>query len=268
MLEEVLSSLAVLALLFGSAGIGMVAAARLPERHQTRETIELMQLTIGLLVTFAAIVLGLLTASVKQSYDATAHDRQEYALQLTWLYQCLEDFGPETDGARADIRSYTAAVIASTWPSEPPPASVEYPNTAGMPRLGAEPKLRTLIDRVGIEIAQLAPSDATHAKMADLCLDRYKSVSHARINVIEDARGDLIDPFYVVLVFWLMVIFGCSGLVAPRHSLSIITIVLAAVSLSTVIFVVLDLSHPYGGFFSIPSTTMRTALASMSSPAP
>jgi hypothetical protein len=35
----------------------------LSERHKTRETIELLQVTVTMLVTFAAIVLGLLITS-------------------------------------------------------------------------------------------------------------------------------------------------------------------------------------------------------------
>ena len=57
-------------LLCSSAGLGILVRPRLPEHHRTRETMELMQITIGLLVTFAALVLGLLTASVKQALIA------------------------------------------------------------------------------------------------------------------------------------------------------------------------------------------------------
>jgi hypothetical protein len=81
--------------------------------------------------------------------------------------------------------------------------------------------------------------------------------------VIEDTRSVLFEPFYQVLVFWLMIIFGCFGLVAPRNSLAVTTIVLCAVSLSSVIFVILDLSTPYEGLFAIPSTAMRSALDAM-----
>jgi uncharacterized membrane protein YagU involved in acid resistance len=45
----------------------------------------MMTLTIGMLVTFAALVLGLITASVKAGCDDAVHYRQEYALQLTEL---------------------------------------------------------------------------------------------------------------------------------------------------------------------------------------
>jgi hypothetical protein len=261
--REIASGLAVFVVLNASAGLGMLVRPRLPERHRTRETVELMQVTIGLLATFAALVLGLLTASVKQGYDNAAHDRQQYALQLALLDRCLHDYGPDTETARANIRGYTAAVIASTWPDEPPPAGVSYPDVSGMPLVGATPVLTALMDRIGLEVNELAPADTPHARVAALCRDRYQDVSHARLSVIEDTRIGLFEPFYRVLVAWLMIIFALFGLVAPRNTLSIITIVLAAVSLSSVIFVILDLSAPYGGFFSIPSITMRTALDAM-----
>ena len=255
--------LAVFLLLCASAALGMYTRVHLPERHRTRETTELMQITIGLLVTFAALVLGLLTASVKQRYDDATQNRQDYALQLTQLDRCLGDYGPDTAAARANVRGYTAAVIASTWPSEPPPAGVAYPSTTNMPRTGASPVLAEVMNQVGIEMSRLTPPDPAHSRILGLCMDQYRDVIHARLVVVEDARVVVFEPFYGVLAFWLMIIFGCFGLVAPRSTLSVITIVLCAISLSSVIFVILDLSRPYGGYFAIPSTTMRTALSTM-----
>jgi hypothetical protein len=71
-----------------------------PETHRTHETIETMQLMITMLVTFAALVLGLLIASVKNSYDNAGRDRQGYALQLTQLDRCLRDYGAVVDSMR------------------------------------------------------------------------------------------------------------------------------------------------------------------------
>lgn len=267
-MREDSSVLAVFLLLCASAALGIYVRSHLPERHRTRETIELMQITIGLLVTFAALVLGLLTASVKQRYDGAAQDRQQYALNLTMLDQCLRDYGPDTAAARANIRSYTAAVIASTWPAEPPPTGIQYPDPRAMPRVGASPALAGLMNQVGLEITRLTPADPPHAKLLDMCLDRYKDVTRARLGVIEDARTQLFEPFYGVLAFWLMIIFACFGLVAPRSVLSFIVIGLCAISLSSVTFVILDLSRPYQGYFAIPSTTMRAALHAMEADTP
>jgi hypothetical protein len=236
---------------------------RLPETHRTRETIETMSLMIGMLVTFAALVLGLLTASVKSGYDSAERGRHAYALQLTQLDRCLRDFGPAADAARADIRSYTAAVIASTWPHETPPAGVDFPDVTRMPLVGANPTLAGLMDRAGQEIRRLDPPDAFHAHIAEDCRAFYLDVLAARLVVIEDSFATLSLPFYSILVFWLMVIFAAFGLAAPPNTLSLIAILLCAVSLSSAIFVISDLSHPYGGMFSISSVDMRRALELM-----
>jgi hypothetical protein len=262
-LPEIVSALVAFVLLCASAGIGIIVGRHLPDRHRTRETIELMHLAIGLLAAFAAIVLGLLTASVKQNYDNAALDRQRYALQLNSLDLCLRDYGPDAASARADLHSYTAAVIASTWPTEPLPVGVSYPDTSHMPRIGPSPVLAHIMDKVGLEISRLTPTDSQHEKIAAFCRVRYEEVLHDRLSVIEDTRTHLSQPFYRLLVFWLMIMFGCFGLLAPRNTLSLVIIALCAVSLSSVMFVIVDLSRPYGGFFSIPSTAMRDALNSM-----
>lgn len=267
-MSEIASTLFVLVFLCASAGLGIIIGSRLPQQHRTRETIELMQLTIGLLATFAAIVLGLLTASVKQAYDNAALDRQQYALKLNSLDACLRDYGPDGASVRADIHSYTAAVIASTWPNEPPPVGISYPDTSHMPRIGATPVLAQLMDKIGLAVSELTPADPQRVTLASLCLDRYKDASRSRLSVIEDAENQLFEPFYQVLLLWLMIMFICFGLVAPRNALSIAVIVLCAASLSSVMFVILDLSRPYGGLFSISSATMRNALNSMLSSAP
>lgn len=265
-MTEFLSALLVFALLCASAGFGLLVHPRLPARHRAHETVEMMTLVIGMLVTFAALVLGLLTASVKATYDAAVQDRETYALELTQLDQCLRNYGPDGEAARADIRTYTAAVIASTWPSEPPPVGVRYPNISGMPRVGATPVLADLMNRIGLEIDRLVPAGTFQTKVQDSCVQKYRDVLHARSDVIEAVQARLSAPFYRVLVFWLMVIFASFGLIAPRHSLSVITIVLCAVSLSSAIFVIIDLSHPYTGSFAISSAGMRAALASMMRP--
>jgi hypothetical protein len=262
-LSEIASVVVVFLVLCASAGFGLYIRPRLPERHRARETIELMQVTIGLLATFAAIVLGLITASAKQRYDDAAHDRRQYSLQLTSLDRCLRGYGPDSAPARRELRGYTAAVIASTWPNEPAPAGIQYPDTAHMPRIGASPVLGLLMNDVGAEMSRLAPATTAQARLLDLCLDQYKDVLHARASVIEDADAALFSPFYVILVFWLMIIFLCFGLVAPPNSLSLITIMLSSSLLSSVIFVILELDRPYSGYFGIPSTAMRDALSAM-----
>ena len=122
------------------------------------------------------------------------------------------------------------------------------------------------MDQAGVQLRRLDPADAFHDKLAAHCLSVYDDVLKARQAVIQDVGGRLSWPFYCILVFWLMVIFAAFGLAAPRNRLALIAILLCAVSLSSAIFVISELSQPYGGLLSIPSTDMRAALAHMMAP--
>ena len=247
-----------------ASGFGMVVAKSLPDRHRGRDTFELMSLVTGVMVTFVALILSLVTASVKNSYDDAAHDRQHDALVLTELDLCLRSLGPLADTARAEVRSYTAGVIASTWPDESPPIGVPYPKIRG--GVGSSPVLGRIMSDVRLNLARISLSNSAEAAINVDCRQDYRDFQSTRYAVIQDVQTGLSVPFYRMLVLWLIILFTGFGLIAPRHTVAIVTIALLAFSLSTAIFVIADLSSPYGGLFSVPSDSMRAALASMLQP--
>ena len=262
-MPDLLSIGVLLVLLCASAGAGYLVKSRLPERHRSRDSIELVQLSVTLLATFAAIVLGLLTTSVKAGFDAAYTARGTFASQLAQMDQCLRDYGPETAPIRAQLQSYVAAVIASTWPDEKPPANISYPDTAGMPLVGESRVLGGIINAVGREVQALQPTDPVRQRILNACAQQYSDLIKSRWAVIEAARPSISTPFYWVLVFWLMILFASLGLTAPPDALTAIVIALCVISVTVDVFVILDLDLPYGGLFGIPSTSMRDALADM-----
>ena len=73
-MTEILKAALVLFVLLGSSALGRAVYPLLSERHRSREVIDFVRLVIAMLVTFAALVLGLLTTSVKASYDKVGSD--------------------------------------------------------------------------------------------------------------------------------------------------------------------------------------------------
>ena len=257
------SGLVLLVLLALSSWAGFFAHSRLPKRHWTPESMELVQLANTLLVTFAAIVLGLLTTSVKSGFDQAYAARGDYAGQLAQLDRCLRDYGREAAPIRGELRSYVAAVIASTWPDEPPPKDVSYPDTTKMAPTGENIALAELMNRIGLETRSLDPKDQLHRNLMAACVEQYHDVAQARLAVIEGVRSSISTPFYWVLVFWLMILFASFGLRAAPTPMILAVIGLCAISVASAVFVILDMNEPYGGLFGIPSDSMRNALADM-----
>jgi hypothetical protein len=111
----------VLVILLGGSALGLFIRRLLSERHRSREVIDFVQLVVAMLMTFAALVLGLLTSSVKSSFDKVGTDVRALGIQLIQLDRSLREWGSETEPTRAALRTYTAAAIATTWPREPKP---------------------------------------------------------------------------------------------------------------------------------------------------
>ena len=179
--------------LCASAAVGFFVNGRLPERHRTPDSIDLVHLAIGLLVTFTAIVLGLLTSSVKTGFETAYQARGTYAGELAQLDRCLRDYGPETQATRAQLRSYVAAVIASTWPNEAAPQGVAFPDTAHMRQTGEDPTLANVMNDIGVAVRSLEPTDAFHRAQAAACAGDYADVVKSRWAVIEGLHGVDLD---------------------------------------------------------------------------
>jgi hypothetical protein len=262
-MQDPINSLIVFAAMCLSATIGFLIHARLPETHRSPQSMALVQLAVTLLVTFTAIVLGLLTTSVKAGFDAAYSARGEDAAQLAQLDRCLRDYGPETAHIREQLRGYVAAVIASTWPDEPRPVGIVYPDSSKMPLTGESPALSEILSDVGVEVRSLNPADAVHERLLADCDEQYRDLMKARWKVVEGARASISPPFYWVLVLWLAILFGAFGLTAQPNPMIVTVMALCALSVTIAVFVILDLDEPYGGLFGVPSTAMRNALADM-----
>ena len=64
---------------------------------------------------------------------------------------------------------------------------------------------------------------------------------------------------FVASSFSGVIVFASFGLCAPRNSMVIIALALCALSLTSAMFVILDLDLPHGGLFGISSQSMRDA---------
>jgi hypothetical protein len=244
-----------------AAWLGRFIRPRLPAEHRQHDTVEAMILMIGMLVTFTALVLGLLTNSVKSAYDQAGHDLLEFSQQLGQLDRCLRDYGPGTEAAQDLLITYTSSVIASTWSNEAPPAVPPRNVLRGIRPVGPSPRLSDVLNDLYLSLRHLQPADAFRLGVRDDCLQKWRDMMRARTDAIEDDTSPAYGWFDLILLAWLVVIFVAFGVIAPANRLSFIGMVLCAVSLSLSLGVISWLSHPH--FLSFPSTSMRDALAVM-----
>src|SRR5215469_5044414 len=101
--------------IFGSALLGMWLKGLLPQHHLNDDTKDLMKLGVGLVGTMAALLLGLLVASAKSSYDTRSSELTQMAADVVLLDRALAHYGPATGPIRGILKVGVAGMIDQFW---------------------------------------------------------------------------------------------------------------------------------------------------------
>ncbi len=242
-------SIVVLACVFGGALLGMFLRTVLPEHHLNEASKDVVKLVTGLVATLAALVLGLLIASAKNSFDSTNEGFRESAARVVLLDRALAQYGPETKDVRELLRKSFSARIDQLFPKE---------GSRGVTL--NSPQATSAIEGFQQRLRALTPQNDTQRSLQARALELSDAVAQARWMGIEHEDNTIPASFLVVLVFWLAAMFTGFGLFAPRNAIAIAVLFLGAVSLSAAIFLVEELNHPLGGIITISRVPMDTAL--------
>jgi hypothetical protein len=236
----------VLACVFGAAMIGMALHTILPEHHLSTESKDVIKLAMGLTATMSALVLALLIASAKGSYDAQKNELIQMSANAVLLDRVLAHYGPETKDAREVLRASVNRMIGQIWPSESNGASQSDPNTASG---------EILLDR----IQELSPQNEGQRSLQAQAQKMAIDLGQTRWLLIEQRGSSIPMPFLVLLIFWVTIIFLSFGLFAPRNATVIGTLLLCALSVSGAIFMILELDRPFEGLIQISSAPLHNA---------
>lgn len=259
-------SLIALTLMLAAVLCGAAIRRRWPEHHSNRETIELLQTTVMLLATFAAIVLGLLITSAKSDFDDLQNDIRAFSATLVQLDYGLQDLGPETAPIRQSLVRYTAAATAAVWRDQTPPAGDYYPviprsRTPGLST--AAPVLGQMLERTNAALQALTATNPTGIHRQAAAQRLMNIAIDQRWRIVDASQGTLSSPFFSVLLFWTVVIYLCFGLSAPLNRVNFMALTLSALALSSAFFVIIDLYTPFSGPFTVSSMPMREAIHEM-----
>jgi hypothetical protein len=254
----------VLALVLASSALGMFLEGRLHETHRRRETTDAIRLIMAIVVTFTALVLGLVTSSVKSSHDLFDARLRGFASDIIELDLRLKEYGETAGAMRAILRTYVAAAIADTWRDEPRPPGVypTFPPTQSYER----EQLGAMLFELDNAIRRLEPPDDFHRKLAESIATRMTDMLQQRWLLIVTPQDTVSSTLIILMVFWLVMIFGVFGLTSPRNRVVYAALLMCAVSISSAIYLILDLDKPLSGLITVSSAPMRNALRHIDSP--
>jgi hypothetical protein len=248
-MEPVATGALVLACAFIGALTGMRLRGALPEHHFSSESKDAVMLAIGLVATMTALILGLVTASAKSSFDALDAAVKRVVTDVLTLDRILARYGAEAQPLRDELQGFVESRMNTLWPAQtereerPDVVDAAYP------------------ERMVERINGLQPRDANQRRLRSRAMQLGEAILEARWGVFSGIGASIPMPFMTVLMFWLTMIFASFGLFAPRNGTVIVALFACSLSVAGAIFLILEMDGPFTGLIQISPDPVHYAMA-------
>jgi hypothetical protein len=231
----------------------MILRALLPEEHLSAESKDVVKLGLGLIGTLTALVLGLLVASAKSSFDTQRNGLAQLSANIIMLDRMLAHYGTESKDVREMLRASVADMLQKTWPEES--------NESGQ----TKEKVRTEGRYEGLfeKIQELTPKNEAQRAFQAQAMKIVIDSAQARWLLFAQKSGSIPTPFLVVMVCWITLILGSFILFTRPNVFVFAALLVCALAVSSAIFLILELDQPFGGMMQISSAPLREALAQL-----
>jgi hypothetical protein len=248
-MNDLLISLLVFALILGGALVGVVVRPFLLEKHVHPDSREVVKMATGLVGTLAALVLGLLIASAKSSFDQKTNQVRQMTATIILLDDLLAQYGPEAASVRNRLRQSIQPLADSIWH--------EGENPTG--KLGHfESTAQSLAFEN--ELERLSPNGDAQRSLQSRAIQAFTEGAQIRLQLFTQTGGSISTPFLTILVFWLSAIFVSFTLFAQTNLIVMASLFVCALSFAGAIFLIFELDNPFKGLMGISSATLRSAL--------
>ncbi len=234
------------ACVFGGALAGMSVRAMLPGEHLQSESRDSIKVGMGFVGTMVALVLGLLVASAKSSYDTQSTEVTQISANIVLLDRVLAHYGPETAAVRATLRETATSFTERMW----------APDTG---RAASSPSAKG--DMLFDEVESLAPKDDVQRGLKEQAVSMMVDLARTRWLMYEQRTTGVSMPLLIMLISWLTLIFISFGLFAPRNFTVVGSFFVSALSVSGAVLLIVEMYSPFSGLIRISQAPMQAAIA-------
>jgi hypothetical protein len=221
----------------------------LPGHHLSTDDKDVVRLGTGLIGTIAALVLGLLIASAKSSYDTQSTQVTQMTSNIVLLDNLLAEYGSDTHEVRDLLRRSIVVLADRMWRENSSDAAKANPFEAS----GAG-------EESFAKLQQLSPQNDSQRSLQGRAIQIATDIAQTRLLLFAQTNKSIPMPFLVVLIFWLTIIFGSFGLFAKPSATIFGSLFVFALSAAGAIYLVLELGQPFSGLMQISNVPLRDAL--------
>lgn len=231
---------------------GLYLRYKLPDSHLSGDSKDVIRLATALIGTMAAVVVALLFASTRSSYEATNSHVARLTAGVVELDQLLKEYGgPESHELRHALRSDVGSMIAAIWRDDAPVT-------------GTLLRPVTQEDTVLYKLRQLDPKTPVQTAIKTRALAVSNDIEQTRLTLLSQPADTLSRPFIAVLVLWLCFIFASFSMSSKANPTLVIVLLVCGFTASTAIYLILELGQPFDGLLQLSNGALRHALPPIS----
>jgi len=246
-LSAIALSFIALACLISGIVLGTLLRNALPEQSLSGDAKDVVRLGTGLIGTIAALVLGLLIASAKSSHDTQKAQVRQMTANIILLDSFLAEFGGDARVPRELLRRVVISLVDRVWHHSSKQVAAPFEASSEAEAFNAQ-------------IQKLSPQTEAQHSLRTRMIKITTEIWRTRLLLFTEKDEALPMPFLVVLVFWLTIIFVSFSLFAQPSPMVIGELLIFALSATGAIYLILELSQPFGGLMQIRSDPLRNAL--------
>jgi hypothetical protein len=225
-----------------------------PKGHLSSDSKEVIKLSMGVVATLSALVLGLLVASANSTYGARQSEMNQITAYVVLLDKLLVQYGAEAQTARDSLRKAIPQMVNRIW------------KEAGTPRLQATPfKATAEGEAVYQRVQDLELSNDSQRGLKERITQIATDLAQARILLFSHLGSSIPFPFLAMLMLWMIILVAGFSLMAPSNATTLTALLICALSVCGGIFLILELDQPFSGLMGIPSEPLSHALSPLNS---
>ena len=110
------------------------------------------------------------------------------------------------------------------------------------------------------KLSELAPKPPAQQAALSQAAQISSDVLQTRVLLIESQQASLPPVLLALLIFWLSALFISFGLFAPRNVTVFLVLFICVLSVSSAVFLILEMNQPLDGFIRVSDAPLRKAL--------
>ena len=251
MFTPLIIAFCVFAMILVGAFSGGLARRYLPQHHLTEETKSVVSISMAVVATISALVLGLLLSNANSSFSAVQGQVTSMSAEILRLDQLLRRYGSETKLAREKLREYAERKRDDLFPNNP--ADVH---------LGDQSTYQLLQEFEDLMLS-LKPANARDQWWLAQAMTLASKIGDTRFLLAQHSGRGTPQAVLLLLVFWLTLLFASFSLFAPSNMITNATLTLCALAIAGSIGMILELERGFGGVVHVSPQAMNYTVAAL-----